>query len=73
MVALLFFATAINYIDRASLGVLERIRGEFPGATHHCWAYVLGNPDGAPKMRFHDASEPAGGGRAKFGGAVDAV
>jgi len=39
---------------------LEKIRDEFPDATHHCWAYVLGNPDAGPKMRFDDASEPAG-------------
>jgi uncharacterized YigZ family protein len=39
---------------------LEGIRGEFPDATHHCFAYVLGNPDAGPRMRFDDAGEPAG-------------
>ena len=39
---------------------LGKIRDEFPDATHHCWAYVLGNPDAGPKMRFHDAGEPSG-------------
>jgi uncharacterized YigZ family protein len=39
---------------------LEKIRDEFPNATHHCWAYVLGNPDAGPKMRFDDAGEPGG-------------
>lgn len=39
---------------------LEKIRAEFPDATHHCWAYVLGNPDAGPRMRFDDAGEPAG-------------
>lgn len=39
---------------------LEKIRAEFPDATHHCWAYVLGNPDAGPNMRFDDAGEPAG-------------
>ncbi|MGH9390470.1 MAG: IMPACT family protein, partial [Vicinamibacteria bacterium] len=39
---------------------LETIRGEFPDATHHSWAYVLGNPDAGPRMRFDDAGEPAG-------------
>jgi uncharacterized YigZ family protein len=39
---------------------LDRIRGEFPDATHHCWAYILGNPDAGPKMRFDDAGEPSG-------------
>jgi len=39
---------------------LKEIRGEFPDATHHCWAYVIGNPDAGPRMRFDDAGEPAG-------------
>jgi uncharacterized YigZ family protein len=39
---------------------LEKIRAEFPDATHHCWAYVLGNPDAGPRMRFDDAGEPPG-------------
>jgi len=39
---------------------LEEIREEFPDATHHCWAYVLGNHDAGPRMRFDDAGEPAG-------------
>jgi len=39
---------------------LREIHDEFPDATHHCWAYVLGNPDAGPRMRFDDAGEPAG-------------
>jgi uncharacterized YigZ family protein len=39
---------------------LEKIRAEFPDATHHCWAYVLGDPGAGPKMRYEDAGEPAG-------------
>lgn len=39
---------------------IEKIRGEFPDATHHTWAYVLGNPGAAPRIRFDDAGEPAG-------------
>ncbi len=39
---------------------LEDLRVEFKDATHHCWAYVLGDPDGRPKMRFDDAGEPPG-------------
>jgi uncharacterized YigZ family protein len=39
---------------------LEKIGREHPGATHVCWAYLLGNPDDGPKMRFDDAGEPAG-------------
>ena len=44
--------------ERTALDFVRRIRGEHPGATHHCFAYVIG-PDG----RLHRASddgEPGG-------------
>ncbi len=39
---------------RAALAALVR---RFPDATHHCWAYRLGEP---PRARSSDAGEPAG-------------
>jgi uncharacterized YigZ family protein len=39
---------------KARLGALER---EFQDATHHCWAWRLGDP---PRERSSDAGEPAG-------------
>jgi uncharacterized YigZ family protein len=45
--------------DEAS-AALERLREEFPDATHHCWAYVLGDPAQNPKIRLDDDGEPAG-------------
>jgi uncharacterized YigZ family protein len=39
---------------------LEKLQADFPDATHRCWAYVLMNPGGSPRMRFDDAGEPAG-------------
>jgi uncharacterized YigZ family protein len=39
---------------------LGRIRREFPDATHHTWAYLLGDPEGSPSMRFDDDGEPSG-------------
>lgn len=39
---------------KALLAALER---DFPGATHHCWAWRLGSP---PRERSSDAGEPAG-------------
>ncbi|MEO8504229.1 MAG: YigZ family protein [Acidobacteriota bacterium] len=36
---------------------LDRLAGEFPGATHHCWAYRLGTP---ARERSADAGEPLG-------------
>lgn len=34
---------------------LQRARDDHPGATHHCWAYRLGD-----EMRFSDDGEPGG-------------
>lgn len=42
---------------RAALGALRR---EFPDATHHCWAYVLGDPQSSPVIRMSDDGEPSG-------------
>lgn len=39
---------------RARLAALER---EMPDATHHCWAWRLGDP---PRERSADAGEPGG-------------
>src|SRR5215210_4446269 len=39
---------------KAWLAALER---ELPDATHHCWAWRLGDP---PRERSSDAGEPAG-------------
>jgi uncharacterized YigZ family protein len=39
---------------KAGLAALER---ELPDATHHCWAWRLGDP---PRERSSDAGEPAG-------------
>jgi uncharacterized YigZ family protein len=36
---------------------LADLEGEFPDATHHCWAWRLGDP---PRERSADAGEPAG-------------
>lgn len=39
---------------------LQAIRTEFSDATHHCWAYVLGNPDTSAHVRMDDDGEPSG-------------
>lgn len=36
---------------------LDEVAARFPGATHHCWAWRLGDP---PRERNSDAGEPAG-------------
>ncbi len=39
---------------------IEGMRNEFPDATHHCWAYVAGNPFDAPVVGMSDDGEPSG-------------
>lgn len=39
---------------------LATLKKEFPDATHHCWAYVLGNPKTSGQMRMDDDGEPSG-------------
>ena len=39
---------------------IEAIRQEFPDATHHCWAYVVGNPETSTQVRTDDDGEPSG-------------
>ena len=46
--------------DEDVSNALAELRMEFPDATHHAWAYVLGNPIAAPRMRADDDGEPAG-------------
>jgi uncharacterized YigZ family protein len=47
-------------VDSAAgaLELVERVRAEFPGATHHCWAYRL--PPSGVEYRTSDAGEPRG-------------
>ncbi len=36
------------------------IHAEFPGATHHCWAYVAGAPGSTGQIGMSDDGEPHG-------------
>jgi len=36
------------------------LRQEFASATHHCWAYVIGDPDSTTRIQCEDDSEPSG-------------
>lgn len=42
----------------AAMQAVEAIRDEFPGASHHCWAYRIGS--GGDESRFSDDGEPSG-------------
>jgi uncharacterized YigZ family protein len=53
-----FLAVIAPAVDEAAAkAVLARLQKELPDATHHCWAWRLGEP---PRERGADAGEPAG-------------
>ncbi|HEX4965113.1 MAG TPA: YigZ family protein [Thermoanaerobaculia bacterium] len=43
--------------EAAAKAVLAALARQYPDATHHCWAWRLGEP---PRERSADAGEPAG-------------
>src|SRR5690625_3576287 len=43
-----------------ALAHVEQLRIEQPGATHYCWAYLLGPADQPRSQAFNDDGEPSG-------------
>jgi uncharacterized YigZ family protein len=41
-------------------GFVREVNAEFPGATHNCWAYVLGPPGSTGHVGMSDDGEPHG-------------
>lgn len=39
---------------------IDRLRAEFPAATHNCWAYLVGPPAGTAQVGLSDDGEPHG-------------
>ena len=39
---------------------IGRVRSTYPGANHHCWAYVAGNPFDTLQIGMSDDGEPQG-------------
>jgi len=44
----------------AAKSFIERIKQEFPDATHNCWAYAAGAPGQTSKVGYSDDGEPSG-------------
>lgn len=44
----------------AAQAVLARVRAEFPDASHHCWAMVVGPPGSTTRIGMSDDGEPHG-------------
>ncbi len=43
-----------------ALTFVKSVRGDYPDARHHCWAYLLGNPATAAAAAMSDDGEPSG-------------
>lgn len=56
-----FVTTVAHAPDaEAAHAFVERMRTEFPDATHHCWAFVAGAPGSTAHIGMSDAGEPHG-------------
>lgn len=57
----LFTAILVPVVSRAqAMAALEEIRLSRPGASHYCWAYILGDAEQPQAQAFNDDGEPAG-------------
>jgi len=56
-----FTAILIPVSDRdQAMAALEQTRLESPGASHYCWAYILGSAKQPRSQAFNDDGEPSG-------------
>ena len=56
-----FIAYARHIVSReAGMDWLAEIKAEYPDARHHCWAYLIGNPNCATNAGMGDDGEPSG-------------
>lgn len=39
---------------------VEQLRHKYPDARHHCWAYIIGDPNNTTSAGFDDDGEPNG-------------
>jgi len=44
----------------AAKAFIKQLNREFPDATHHCWAYIVGNPQSTTLLGCSDDGEPSG-------------
>ena len=56
-----FITSAAHAPDsRSAHAFVDGIRGEFPDATHNCWAFVAGPPGSTANVGMSDDNEPHG-------------
>lgn len=57
----LFHACAGYAPDRyAAMAIVEQCKRRYPDARHHCWAYLLGDPNTPSSAAMNDDGEPSG-------------
>lgn len=56
-----FIAFAYPIHDREdAMFHVEQLKGKYPDARHHCWAYIIGDPNNTTSAGFDDDGEPSG-------------
>lgn len=57
----IFKAFSYPILDKASLKThLDELKASHPDARHHCWAYIIGDPENTTSAGFDDDGEPSG-------------
>ena len=56
------FITRLAFVDSAekAKAFINQLNQDFPDATHHCWAYIVGNPASTTLIGCSDNGEPSG-------------
>jgi len=56
-----FIASACMVLSRDDVKLFLKSKiNDYPDARHHCWAYVIGNPNSPDFTAMNDAGEPSG-------------
>lgn len=53
------YAYPVDSREQAMFHV-EQLREKYPDARHHCWAYIIGDPNNTTSAGFDDDGEPNG-------------
>ena len=53
------YAYPVHTREQAMFHV-EQLREKYPDARHHCWAYIIGDPNNTTSAGFDDDGEPNG-------------
>lgn len=56
-----FIATITTVTSKEeALSFFQKIRGQYTGANHNCFAYIVGDPKSSVELGFNDDGEPSG-------------